>query len=90
MNYKKEWDDKLYKEYQECSWDSVKELCKQAHKLALEDTEYKREYTHLVLFNLQMLANTSLDKITFKQWKSFRAYVNKNYNKEVDIKNLYE
>jgi hypothetical protein len=45
MNYKKEWDDKLYKEYQECSWDSVKELCKQAHKLSLEDTEfYRSEY----------------------------------------------
>jgi hypothetical protein len=90
MNWQKQWDDKLATEYQECSWDEVQQLLKDAYKIALNDKSYQHQYTHLILFNLQLLAEYGIEKISFKQWKSFRAYVNDVKRQNIKITDLFK
>lgn len=90
MNWKKEWEDKLWDEFQDCSWEELKQLLKDAYDIASKDVEYTNEYTHLILFNLQMLAEYGIDKISFKQWKSFRAYVHTEKRKNIKIESLFQ
>jgi hypothetical protein len=75
MNWKKDWETKLWDEFQDCEWDEIRDLIQTAYKKAIGDKDGKHEYTHLVMFNLRMLAKHGIEKITFKQWKSFRAYI---------------
>lgn len=90
MNWKKQWEDKLWDEFQNCSWEELQKLLKDAYDIASKDIEYTNEYTHLILFNLQMLAEYGIDKISFKQWKSFRAYVNTEKRKDIKIEDLFK
>ena len=48
---------------------------KDAYMKAIADKAGRDEYTHLVMFNLRMLAKHGIEKITFNQWKSFKAYI---------------
>lgn len=89
MNWKRDWEEKLSKEFHECSWDDVEQLLKDAYEIAKKDTEFEHQYTHLILFNLQSLAEYGMDKISFKQWKSFRAYVHEVKRKEIKIEDLF-
>ena len=84
------WEDRLYKEYQQCSWDSIQQLCKEVYQIALEDKNYENQYTHLVLFNLKFLSQYGIKKISFKQWKSFRAYAHSNRMKNANIDDLFK
>ena len=89
MNWKKECEEKLFNEYQDCSWDSIEELLKAAYDIAKKDIEFEHQYTHLILFNLQLLVEYGIEKISFKQWKSFRAYVHEVKRKEIKIEDLF-
>jgi hypothetical protein len=75
MNWKQNWNDRLNDEFQNCEWDEVKVLLKNAYMKAIADKDGRDEYTHLVMFNLRMLAKYGIEKITFNQWKSFKAYI---------------
>lgn len=90
MNWKKDWDNKLWNEFQECTWEELQLLLKDAYDYAKFDSSYKNEYTHLILFNLQMLAEYGIDKISFKQWKSFRAYVSSFRKESISIDDLFK
>jgi hypothetical protein len=89
MNWKRDWEEKLLTEYKECSWDSIEELLKDAYEIAKKDINFEHQYTHLVLFNLQLLAEYGIEKISFPQWKSFRAYVHEVKRKEIKIEDLF-
>lgn len=89
MNWKTNWEEKLLNEFQSCSWDSVEELLKDSYKIALSDVNYEHQYTHLILFNLKQLAEYGIEKISFKQWKSFRAYVQDAKRKDINIEDLF-
>ncbi len=90
MNWKNDWEEKLFNEYHDCSWDSIKELLKDAYEIAKMDIEFEHQYTHLILFNLQLLAEYGIEKISFKQWKSFRAYVHDVKRKDIQIESLFK
>lgn len=89
MNWKKDWEEKLSTEFHEVSWNDIEQLLKDAYEIAKEDIEYKNEYTHLILFNLQLLAEYGIEKISFKQWKSFRAYVHQVKRQNIKIEDLF-
>lgn len=89
MNWKKNWEDKLWDEFQECTWEALQQLLKDAYAYSKTDVDYKNEYTHLIIFNLKMLAEYGIDKITFKQWKSFRAYVNSYKKQSINIEDIF-
>jgi hypothetical protein len=91
MNYKKDWEDKKYKEYQNCDLNEVQQLLKEAYAKAIADKDGKHQYTHLVIFNLRMLAKYGIDKMTFNQWKSFRAYtsITNEIIKDEEIQTLW-
>ena len=89
MNWKRDWEEKLFDEYQNCSWESIQELLKDSYEIAKSDIQFKHQYTHLILFNLQSLAEYGIEKISFKQWKSFRAYVHDIKRKEIKIEDLF-
>lgn len=72
---REEWLKKLNDEFQSQTWEQITVLMKNAYYLANMDTEYNNEYTKLVLDNLKIISNKEPMEITFKQWKSFRAYV---------------
>jgi hypothetical protein len=74
MSWKTEWENRLYENFQNCEWDEVRQLLKDSYTKAIEDKNGNNEYTHLVMFNLRMLAKHGIEKITFNQWKSFKAY----------------
>jgi hypothetical protein len=73
-----DWEYKMQDEFDNCSYQSIKKLLSDAYELALEDTDCEKQYTHLVLHNLQLIAKEGIESITFRQWKSFRAYVKVN------------
>ena len=77
-----DWDRKLEIEFDNISYQSIKKLMTDVYELALEDANCEQKYTYLVLHNLQLIANDGIESITFRQWKSFRAYVNSNIKKE--------
>ena len=89
MNWKRDWEEKLFNEYQDCSWKSIEELLKDAYDIAKKDINFEHQYTHLILFNLQLLAEYGIQKISFKQWKSFRAYVHEVKRKDIKIEDLF-
>jgi hypothetical protein len=89
MNWKNDWEEKLLTEYKECSWNSIEELLKDAYEIAKKDIDFKHQYTHLILFNLQLLAEYGIQKISFKQWKSFRAYVHDVKRQNIKIEDLF-
>jgi hypothetical protein len=87
---KREWNNMLSDEFQQSFFIEIKELLDNAYNLAIEDVDFEREYTDIVLANLQLIANKGIESITFKQWKSFKAYVAKYDIKDnVDIKTFY-
>jgi hypothetical protein len=88
-NWKRNWEDKLNDEFQNCSWEELEQLLKDSYEIALLDKEYQHQYTHLILHNLKLLAEYGIEKITFKQWKSFRAYVHEVKRKDIKIENLF-
>ena len=92
MSWKKDWENKLYNEFQNCDWDEIRELLKQSYNKAIEDIDGKHEYTHLVMFNLRMLAKYGIEKITFSQWKSFKAYtsIENVVNEDKEIQQLFK
>lgn len=87
--YKENWEDRLIREYQASTLEELRELLKDAYDIALDDNNYENQYTHLVLFNLKFLSQYGIEKISFKQWKSFRAYVHSNKMKNANIENLF-
>lgn len=82
------WDDKLEKEFDNSFYITIKELLSDVYQLTLEDEECNRKYTHLVIHNLQLIADKGIESISFRQWKSFRAY--KQTNITLDSKNIKE
>jgi hypothetical protein len=81
------WEDKLEKEFDNSFCITIKELLSDVYELALEDSQCVKKYTHLVLHNLQLIADNGIESISFRQWKSFRAYKHTNLKKETkDIK----
>ena len=90
MNWEKQWDDKLATEYQECSWDEVQQLLKDAYTITLDDKKYEHQYTHLILHNLKLLSEYGIENITFRQWKSFRAYVHDVKRQNIKITDLFK
>lgn len=72
------WESNIQDEFDNCSYQSIKKLLSDAYELALEDADCEKQYTHLVMHNLQLIAKEGIESITFRQWKSFRAYVKVN------------
>jgi hypothetical protein len=89
MDWKKNWEEKLNDEFQNCSWEELQQLLKDAYDIALKDASYEHQYTHLIIHNLKLLAEYGIEKITFKQWKSFRAYVHDVKRKDIQIESLF-
>jgi len=89
MNWKKDWEDKLSNEFQECTWEELQQLLKDAYDIALVDRNYNHQYTHLILHNLKLLAEYGIEKITFRQWKSFRAYVHDVKRQNIKIEDIF-
>ena len=75
---KSNWDTELYEIFVNTTYFAIKLLMKEVYEIASNDTEYNNKYTHLVLHNLQYISDNGIESITFKQWKSFRAYYNQN------------
>lgn len=91
MSYKKDWEEQIFNEFQECEWDEIRQLLKNAYTKASNDLNGEHEYTHLVMFNLRMLAKYGIEKITFAQWKSFRAYtrIENKIPTDIEIQKLF-
>lgn len=86
---KETWMDNLLNEFKSQSWESILQLMKDVYKIAKSDTEFNNPYTELVLNNLKLITNKEDMEITFKQWKSFKAYLTKyNEPKEIDESKL--
>ena len=81
---KETWMENLLDEFKNESWESILQLMKDVYKIAKNDTDLNNSYTELVLNNLKLITNKENMEITFKQWKSFRAYL-KKYNEPKEI-----
>ena len=83
------WMQTLYDEFQSQSWEAITKLMKEVYLLAKNDTNLDNPYTELVLNNLKIITNKENMEVSFKQWKSFNAYLGKNNEpKEIDESKL--
>ena len=86
---KEVWMENLNDEFKNQSWESILQLMKDVYKVAKNDINLDNPYTELVLSNLKLITNKEDMEITFKQWKSFRAYLGKhNEPKEINESKL--
>jgi hypothetical protein len=79
-----DWESKIQDEFDNSNYQTIKQLMSDVYQLALEDSLCEKQYTHLVLHNLQLIAKNGIESITFRQWKSFRAYYKSNSKPIID------
>ncbi len=63
MDWKKNWEEKLNDEFQNCSWEELQQLLKDAYDIALKDASYEHQYTHLIIHNLKLLAEYGIAQV---------------------------
>lgn len=86
---KEVWMDNLHDEFKSQSWEAITKLMKEVYLSAKNDTKFEKPYTELVLNNLKIITNKEPMEVSFKQWKSFNAYLGKNNEpKEIDESKL--
>jgi hypothetical protein len=93
-NYKKrlDWENELNNSFMQLNFkDDLIPLMRKCYELATSDIGPTLEYTDVVLENIAIITNKETMEMTFKQYKSFNAYINsytKN-NRSVNVNKLY-
>lgn len=88
---REDWDEKNRLLFESFDWEiDILPILKECYQIAIADTEFKIPYSDLVLKNIQLITNKEEMEITYKQWKSFKAYHNSNCKKQIQLNNLHK
>ena len=80
MKYtKQQWKDIQLEKFITMSWDELYSLMIRAYEKTKLDIEFTNPYTNYTITNCKLVLNNKEQHIiTFKQYMSFRAYVNED------------
>lgn len=92
MTYKekKEWETEKLEEFKELTWkDDIIPVLQKCYNIAISDVDFEIPYTSVVLKNISTITNKEPMEISFRQWKSFQAYLKHNSNDNIKIEKLF-
>ncbi len=88
---REEWEEKNRLLFESFNWETdILPIIKECYQIAIADTEFNIPYSDLVLKNIQLITSREVMEISYKQWKSFKAYHNSNCKKQIQQSNLHK
>jgi hypothetical protein len=91
MSTRAEWESENLKKFNNLDFkEDIIPVIRKCYELAMQDEKQENDYTDMVLQNINLITNKEPMSITYKQWKSFNAYINSfNPVKSIDTSKLY-
>ena len=92
MSTRAEWESENLKKFHQLDFEKdIIPVIRKCYEIAIADEEQKNDYTDVVLQNINLITNKEPMSITYRQWKSFNAYLKSNNPIiSIDTSKLYQ